>query len=115
MDGPVRAAVLGGQQPRLWKQVTVAVSLAAYENRVSVNSGALGDYIITLPPLGECEDRGFYIIYCTVHGGSDVTVESAESDAGGKLYTSGKLTQVADFLILYTDGVRWYEIKELTT
>jgi len=111
----IKGMVTNDQPAPEWVAATVAVELAAYENRINVNTGAAGDYVVTLPPMALCVGRGLYIIYCSVHGGSDVTAESKESDAGGKLYTSGKLTQVADFLMLWTDGERWYEIKELTT
>jgi hypothetical protein len=111
----IKGLVTNGQIAPEWKAVTVATSLAAYERLVAVNTGAAGDYIITLPPMADCVGRGFYVIKVTTHGASDVTVESPEKDGGGKLYTSGKLTALADFLILWTDGERWYEIKELTT
>jgi hypothetical protein len=112
----IKGLVTNDQSPPEWKKVTTTVSLAAYETRVHVTAAA-ADYVITLPPIGECEGRGFYVIkrMLAAGGAFGPTVKSKESDAGGTLYTSGELTALADFLILWTDGMRWYEIKELTT
>ena len=112
----IKGMVTNDQSPPEWKSVTTTVSLAAYETRVHVTAAA-ADYNITLPPMAECVGRGFYVIKRTVAagGGFGAVVLSKESDGGGKLYTSDELTALADFLILWTDGMRWFEIKELTT
>jgi len=116
MPDQIKGMVTNDQSPPEWKDVTTTVTLAAYETRVHV-SAAAADYFITLPPMAECVGRGFYVIKRTVAAGGTfgAVVRSPEFDGVGRIYTSGELTALADFLILWTDGVRWYEIKELTT
>lgn len=112
----IRGVVTNSQPARLWKNVTGAVALAPYENRVKVTAAA-ADYDITLPPMGEMEGRGNVLIkrMIAAAGGFGPTVKSKEIDAGGPIYTSGELSALNDFLLLWTDGERWYELAEATT
>jgi len=112
----IKGLVTNSQSPPEWKAVTTTVSLAAHETRVHVTASA-ADYNITLAPMAECVGRGNYVIkrMHAAAGAFGAVALSKESDGGGKLYTSGELTALGDFLILWTDGERWYEIKELTT
>jgi len=112
----VKGLVTNDQSAPKWIKATTTKSLAAYETRVHVTVAA-ADYTITLAPMAECVGRGFYVIKRVIAaaGGFGPIVVSKESDGGGPLYTSGELTALNDFLILWTDGADWFEIKELTT
>jgi hypothetical protein len=108
-------------QPRTWLTINEAACTAyAYQmtgsdTRVKVTTASGDALVITLPSVSEAEGRGLYVIKSVDHGAEDFTVVSKEVDGGGVVYTSAALTASGDFLMLWTDGETWYEVRELTT
>lgn len=93
------------------KRVTAAATLKAHERNVLVTLPASSTYVITLPPVNEC--FGIYCIFVDVDGAGTATV--ADSDEALVDYTSAALTAQGDFVILFSNGLQWFELKELTT
>ena len=91
------------------KVVTAATTLKAHEQIVLIMTA--GTYVITLPSVVEAAGK-IYSIRSRV-GSSSVTV--ADSDEGSVDYTSNALTAIDDYVLLYSDGLCWYELKETTT
>lgn len=67
---------------------------------------------ITLPNVSECAGKIFSIL--VVVDGAGVGVVTGVN-AYGTAYTSANLTALGDYVLIYSDGVKFHELKELTT
>lgn len=91
--------------------VTAATTLKPHERRVLVTLPGASTYVITLPPVSDC--YGLYSITVWVDGAGTATV--ADSDEGPVDYTSDAMTALGDGVVLFCDGLRWWQLAELTT
>lgn len=96
---------------RAVRHVTAAATIKAFEHIVYITLPGASTYVITLPPVNEC--FGIYCFVVTVDGAGTCTI--ADSDEAMIDYTSDALTQLGDHVILFTEGLQWYQLKELTT
>lgn len=93
------------------RHVTAAATIKPYEHVVYITLPGSSTYVITLPQVTEC--YGIYSFVVTVDGAGTCTI--ADSDEAMIDFTSDALTQLGDYVILYCDGIQWYQLKELTT
>lgn len=96
---------------RAIRHVTAAATILPNEHVVKIDLPASSSYVITLPNITEA--FGIYSFLVVTDGAGTVSV--ADGDEGIIDYTSGNLTQLGDYLVLYCDGHQWYELAELTT
>lgn len=92
-------------------RVTAATTLKSHQRNVLITLPSSSSYVITLPPVTEC--FGIYVFFVDIDGAGTASV--ADSDEALVDYTSGNLTAQGDFLILFCNGLQWFELKELTT
>lgn len=72
------------------------------------------NYDIILPPVSQAVGR-VYIIHAINDAVGTITVKSRSDDNSGSPYASGALTAAGDYVILISDGRRWFELAEVTT
>lgn len=100
-EGPVQHATGAGN-----------LAMDANDLVVMANPPASGVMTITLPSVFAARGRTYSIISVTNATGTISVVGKGDELVA---YTSGSLTAANDYVLLYSDGVRWYELAELTT
>ena len=89
----------------------LAYSLKLYEQTVIVVATA-GSVTITLPNVLEAIGK-FFSIYCTdLTGPATVTVQDNNESLG---WSDMSLTADADHVLLYSDGIQWNKLVDVTT
>lgn len=79
-----------------------------------VEAPTSGTTTVTLPNIFDARGRIYSVIASTNDTGV-ISVVGDGSEFNGSGYTSGNLTDAKDFVLLYSDGVMWHELAELTT
>lgn len=84
---------------------------------VVIPDGTASHYVVTLPPTSAWKGQYIFVNCRHVAGGtySDGYVVVVGKGDEAIAYTSGHLTAVNDFLLLYSTGTHVLEIKEQTT
>ena len=86
------------------------VTLEVYEQVVYCNNTA-ASFTVTLPPIKEAAGKMYSIKLITDSGVNTVTIadqsDSYDFAEGGDLI----LTAATDFVLLYSDGFKWYTLS----
>jgi hypothetical protein len=77
-----------------------------YEMTLVMTTDNANDITVTLPPVGSCMG-GVYTIRLVTDGGKDVIIEDNNDDADLSDIT---LDTADDYVVLYSDGIIWYEL-----
>ena len=95
-------------------EVLVADTLEVYEQTVNCDSDAGGAFTLTLPPVSVAKGKFYSIKLITA--GYTLTVadqdDSYDFNEGGGDFV---FTAATDFVLLFSDGHKWYAIDEQTT
>jgi hypothetical protein len=96
----------GGFAPTI---VTAAATLKLHEQNVRVDSTA-GAFALTLPPVGDAIGLMFTVAMIVDNG--NVTVQDQDESYG---WSDMVLTAVADHVCVYSDGLVWHQLCDVTT
>jgi hypothetical protein len=94
LEGQMREALMGWQHDV--KQVTAAVTLKFYENKVEVTTPGSSNFNITLPPMDDAKGLVFTIKSLNAGGGTATVVAGADAPALG--LSSEALKAAGDFI-----------------
>ncbi len=93
-------------------EILAAVTLKPYQtvNRATANT-ATDSYTITLPPVSECAGR-LYSFIVTIANSKTITLAHHGDSVN---WTNLAFTATNDRALLYSDGLMWYVLIDVTT
>ena len=93
--------------------VTAAVSLTPDDQVVQATPPTSSTYIISMPPVCKCKGRIYTIVSVSNDTGT-ITVDDL-GDALPGLGSGIVLTTTNDAVVLYSNGIGWFVIHEIST
>lgn len=90
---------------------TASATLAAYEQVVQATPNEVADITITLPPVAEMAGK-FVSVYSTANATYNVVVQDQDDSLG---WSDMTLTTSADMVLLYSNGITWFKVVDVTT
>lgn len=109
---PRHEQINGGQVLDNFLAATISAALTVNQQCVECVTGASVDVTITLPNVGEAMGRTFAISLIT-DGGFDVVVQ--DQDESRDWEGDYTLTAADDYVLLYSDGRKWWQLLDETT
>jgi hypothetical protein len=91
-------------------KVTAAAALTVRDQVVRVTAGA-GNFAVTLPNVSEAAGL-IFSLYLVATGGGQVTVQDNDESEG---WADMVMTAANDMVLLYSDGITWFKIVDITT
>jgi len=104
-----RDMIMSGQVLAKILFATESATLKPYQQTVLCTTGAVSDVDLVLPPVGEAAGK-LYSITLVTDGGKDVTVND-HGDDSRVAFTAVTLDTAEDYILLYSDGARWWTIS----
>lgn len=90
---------------------TPAAALTIRDQVNIVSAASATAITVTLPPVSEA--RGlFFSFYMKLSNTGDCTVQDQDDSLG---WSDAVMTATDDYLLLYSDGLRWWKVCDLTT
>lgn len=90
---------------------SASATLAAYEQVVQATPNNSADITMTLPPVAEMAGK-FVSVYSTANASHNVVVQDQDDSLG---WSDMTLTTAADMVLLYSNGITWFKLVDVTT
>jgi hypothetical protein len=93
------------------KEVTATYAMKVWDQILHITANSGTAITITLPSVAEAKGK-FYSIVMLLSNTGDATVTDLENDAA---FADMVLTATADRVLVYSDGIQWWLLFDLTT